>query len=485
MWRNQPKFKYAFFALDIVILTISFWLAFLLVFPDFLDLGSKDIQFYLSHFYLYTYFLMIYCFCFANFRLYNRNIVIVRFRQLVLSLKALLIGSVVAVVLMVVSNMTYFTTFGKVLLSYFLIFTFIQLILFRIIIARKSYLFLAKKHLLRSSVLIVGADKSGQFVGKTLAKAPSHEFLLAGFLDDYKDVGAKIYGSYENLGKLIDLPEVINQLDVDEIIIAIDNAPYFRLITIVEECLKTGKVVRVYSNLLSVIAEKMNVELYANIPVIMLSQFPLEDSAWMMKRVIDMIVSTIALVLLSPLFAAIAIGIKLSSRGPVIFKQVRIGKGGRPFNFYKFRSMHLHADDSIHKNFVRNLIQNHCSTEEKEMRVFKITEDPRIFSFGKLIRKTSFDEFPQLLNVLKGDMTLVGPRPCLPYEWECYSEWHKARLMVTPGCTGLWQVVGRSSVTFEEMVILDLYYISNMTAWFDFKIVMQTFPVIFLGAGAH
>ncbi len=147
--------------------------------------------------------------------------------------------------------------------------------------------------------------------------------------------------------------------------------------------------------------------------------------------------------------------------------------------------MHVHADDSIHREYVRNLIQNECSSEQKEIRVFKITDDPRIFRFGKFIRKTSFDEFPQLFNVLKGDMSLIGPRPCLPYEWECYSEWHKARLMAPPGCTGLWQVVGRSTVTFEEMVILDLYYISNMTTWFDLKIMMKTFPVIFLGAGAH
>jgi len=193
----------------------------------------------------------------------------------------------------------------------------------------------------------------------------------------------------------------------------------------------------------------------------------------------------LALMILSPLFFAIAIGIKLSSKGPVIFKQVRIGKNGRPFDFYKFRSMHVGTDDSRHKDFVTDFIKDKNKEKSKNINVFKIKNDPRIFRFGKFIRKTSLDEFPQFFNVLRGDMALVGPRPCLPYEWECYDEWHKNRLSVVPGCTGLWQALGRSTVSFEEMVILDLYYISNISLWFDFRIILQTFPVVFLGKGAY
>ncbi|MCK5228801.1 MAG: sugar transferase, partial [Desulfobulbaceae bacterium] len=154
-----------------------------------------------------------------------------------------------------------------------------------------------------------------------------------------------------------------------------------------------------------------------------------------------------------------------------------------PFEFYKFRSMHMAVDDSRHKEYVKDFIRNGNQCQNKEIKIFKITSDPRIFKFGKFIRKTSLDELPQLFNVLKGDMSLVAPRPCLPYEWDCYEEWHKKRLDILPGCTGLWQALGRSSVSFEDMVILDLYYISNMTLWFDLKIILQTFPVIFLGKG--
>jgi undecaprenyl-phosphate galactose phosphotransferase len=249
--------------------------------------------------------------------------------------------------------------------------------------------------------------------------------------------------------------------------------------------LQTGKYVRIYSDLVQVIAEKMDVEYYANIPVIELSQYPLDGPKWSDKRIADIIVSSIALVLLSPLFLAIALGIKLSSKGPAIFKQERIGKGGKHFNFYKFRSMRTGADDSKHKEYVTDFINKKNSIEIDDMQIFKITDDPRIFKFGKFLRKTSLDEFPQFFNVLKGEMSLVGPRPCLPYEWECYEEWHKNRLNNLPGCTGLWQALGRSSVTFEEMVILDLYYISNMTLWLDLKIVLQTIPVIFFAKGGH
>ena len=333
--------------------------------------------------------------------------------------------------------------------------------------------------------MIVGGDKAGKHVADSLRRDTFSDFHIVGFLDDYKEAGEKIHDHFYNLGKLNDLGNVVMEHKVGEILIAIDNTPYERLIYIVEKCLQTGKVVRIYSDLMKVIAEKMKVEFYSSIPVIMLSQYSLGGHVWKFKRGLDIIMALIALITLFPLFLAVAIGIKLSSKGPVIFKQVRIGKGGRPFNFYKFRSMHIGTDNSKHKEYVRNLIQNGSQSKSQKIKVFKVTDDPRIFKFGRFIRKTSLDEFPQLINVIKGDMGLVGPRPCLPYEWDCYDEWHRRRLTIPPGCTGLWQALGRSTVSFEEMVILDLYYISNMSLWLDLKIVLQTFPVIILGKGGY
>jgi lipopolysaccharide/colanic/teichoic acid biosynthesis glycosyltransferase len=180
----------------------------------------------------------------------------------------------------------------------------------------------------------------------------------------------------------------------------------------------------------------------------------------------------------------------------VFFKQVRIGKDGKPFNFYKFRTMYVNNDDSIHREFTKKLIAESKNghgelsktliNESGELQqVKKIVNDPRITPIGRFLRKTSLDELPQLFNVLKGDMSLVGPRPCLPYEWEEYEAWHKRRLSVTPGCTGLWQVSGRSAVGFNDMVILDLYYIENMSPLMDLKIIFKTFPVMLLAKGGY
>ena len=202
--------------------------------------------------------------------------------------------------------------------------------------------------------------------------------------------------------------------------------------------------------------------------------------------IVDKIAALFLLIILSPLFFIICIGIKLSSKCPVLFRQTRIGKNGKPFEFYKFRSMYMDSDDTEHKEFVKNVwFQKSNSKNAKNNTIYRITGDSRVFKFGKFLRKNSLDELPQLFNVIKGDMSLVGPRPCMPFEWEMYEEWHKNRMNILPGCTGLWQSIGRATVSFEEMVILDLYYISNMTLWLDLKIVVNTIPVMLFGKGGY
>lgn len=485
MFGKQPRFKYAFLVFDASILTISFFFSFNEVFPGVWYTLPRNWYFFFDHLIFCFFLLCIYLPCFKYNGLYHRNIVSTRYRQFVLITKSLIFGGIASVLFMVISNLKYFYLYGKNLIFDFLLLSFVLLTVFRAILGRELFLFLAKKKILTCRVLIVGGDEAGKRVRRALEDASLSDFVIVGFLDDYKNVGQIIDDSFVNLGKLENLDEIVDKFKVDEIIVAIDNAPYLRLIHVVDRCLHTGKAVRVYSNILQVIAEKLNVELYGGIPVINLSQYAIDDPALWGKRIFDIILSAVSLVLLSPLFFLIGVGIKLSSKGPVIYKQVRIGYEGRPFNFYKFRSMHVNNDHDIHKEYVTNFIKNKDHHENKKLGVFKITDDPRIFKFGRFIRKTSLDELPQLYNVLKKDMSLVGPRPCLPYEWECYSDWHKMRLNVIPGCTGLWQVVGRSAVSFEEMVILDLYYISNMTAWLDLMIILKTFPVVFLAKGAH
>ena len=201
------------------------------------------------------------------------------------------------------------------------------------------------------------------------------------------------------------------------------------------------------------------------------------------KRVIDVIGSLLALTLLAPLLLIVSALIRLTSQGPVLFKQRRLGKLGKEFTFLKFRSMYAQNDPEIHKKYVQGLI---LQKNREEDGVYKIRNDPRITPLGRFLRRSSIDELPQLLNVLKGDMSFVGPRPPIPYEFECYELWHRRRVLeAKPGITGLWQVNGRSRTEFDEMVRLDLRYIREQSLWLDIKILVKTPFAVLSGAGAY
>jgi lipopolysaccharide/colanic/teichoic acid biosynthesis glycosyltransferase len=216
-----------------------------------------------------------------------------------------------------------------------------------------------------------------------------------------------------------------------------------------------------------------------------------KKSFFFMKRMIDVLGSVAFLVLFSPFFIVIPILIKLSSSGPIIYRQERVGLNGKKFLFLKFRSMYSNNDSSIHQEFVKNLIRGQrgnvvlgMGSEEKE--VYKITNDKRVTPLGKYLRKLSLDEFPQIFNVLKGDMSLVGPRPPIPYELEGYEVWHRRRVLeVKPGISGLWQVKGRSRTTFDDMVRMDIQYTKEQSLWLDMKILMLTPWVVITAKGAH
>jgi lipopolysaccharide/colanic/teichoic acid biosynthesis glycosyltransferase len=207
-----------------------------------------------------------------------------------------------------------------------------------------------------------------------------------------------------------------------------------------------------------------------------------DTTFYIMKRAIDIVGSLTALFFLSPVFLVLAVLVKRSSPGPVFFKQKRMGFMGRQFNFLKFRSMYADNDPEIHKKYIESLIQN----QQNASGVYKIQNDPRVTPIGRFLRKSSLDEIPQFLNVLKGEMSLVGPRPPIPYEMEKYSCWHKRRVReVKPGITGLWQVYGRSRTTFDEMVRLDIRYINEQSGWLDFKIILQTPRAVLSASGAY
>jgi len=208
-----------------------------------------------------------------------------------------------------------------------------------------------------------------------------------------------------------------------------------------------------------------------------------------LKRAMDIVGSVVALLLATPIFVAVAVAIKTTSEGPVFFRQRRVGQFGRPFVFLKFRSMYVDNDDAIHKEYVQKLIAGRADRHPSNgdgKGVFKLTRDPRITGVGLFLRRTSLDELPQFINVLRGEMSLVGPRPPVPYEVAAYELWHRRRLLeAKPGITGLWQVSGRSRVTFDEMVRLDLRYARTWSPLTDVMILLRTPGAVLLGEGAH
>jgi exopolysaccharide biosynthesis polyprenyl glycosylphosphotransferase len=212
-------------------------------------------------------------------------------------------------------------------------------------------------------------------------------------------------------------------------------------------------------------------------------------SSQIAKRCLDVVGSLSALTLASPLFVVIATATKLTSKGPIFFRQQRVGQYGRQFTFLKFRSMQVNNNQAIHQEFVKSLIGGSVHSGQAagaQPKVYKITNDPRVTWVGKFLRKTSLDELPQFLNVLIGEMSLVGPRPPIPYEVDSYAIWHRRRLLaVKPGITGLWQVNGRSRTTFDQMVRLDLQYAKSWSLWLDLKILMKTPRAVVAGDGAY
>jgi exopolysaccharide biosynthesis polyprenyl glycosylphosphotransferase len=207
-----------------------------------------------------------------------------------------------------------------------------------------------------------------------------------------------------------------------------------------------------------------------------------------LKRSIDIIGSICALLLFSPLLILIAIAIKLTSRGPILFKQVRLGQFGARFTFFKFRSMYVQNNAKIHQDYINQFISGSHEPAQPDGKsgIYKIQNDPRVTPVGRFLRKTSLDELPQFLNVLKGEMSLVGPRPPIPYEVEKYELWHRRRFLeLRPGITGLWQVEGRSRTRFDEMVRLDLKYARTWSPWLDIKILLRTPAAVLKGDGAY
>jgi len=274
---------------------------------------------------------------------------------------------------------------------------------------------------------------------------------------------------------------------IDQVLVVREDIPRDTLIELVQRCVGWGLTVVVASPAFNVMIGRAPVFVLDGLPVIEIQPSGLFTPSRQIKRGLDLAGALAGGILLLPVFALIALGIKLTSRGPVFYRQERVGRDGRIFHFFKFRSMVVNNDEHVHRAYLENLVRNgaEASLDRAGQKVYKLVDDPRVTPIGAFLRRTSLDELPQLWNIIKGEMSLVGPRPCLSYEWDLHKEWQKRRLDVTPGLTGLWQVTGRSRVPFEDMVLLDLYYIAHWSIGLDLELILRTVPVIFSGRGGH
>jgi exopolysaccharide biosynthesis polyprenyl glycosylphosphotransferase len=277
------------------------------------------------------------------------------------------------------------------------------------------------------------------------------------------------------LGDLNKLPEIVDQEGIDQVIITLPWMYHRKIMGIVHECERKRVQARIVPDLFQMSLSRVNVDDLGGIPLIGVHKTTISRGKRIVKRAIDVVLAIAGGVLALPLMAILACAIRLDSSGPAVFRQLRVGKGGRQFWCYKFRSMHEGAEDE------RDRLE---ALNERDGAAFKIKDDPRRTRVGRWLRRSSMDELPQIYNVLRGDMSLVGPRPPLPEEVTQYEAWQLSRLEVAPGITGLWQVSGRSNLTFDDQCLLDIYYIENWSPYLDIKILLRTVPVVFTGDGA-
>ncbi|HRI85065.1 MAG TPA: sugar transferase [Ignavibacteria bacterium] len=476
---KYPRYKYVFALFDFAIIFLSFKISEYItanVLNKNVIMNENEFLTYLT----FTTFSLIFVFIFQNNNLYKINILLTRAPHLTAILKSFIYGILLLIIF------SFVIKFNLLLSSRFFVFFFFLtgftcVSIFRILILKPYYMHFTKI-LNNSNILIIGAGKSGKLLAEKLLFENFYGIKITGFLDDNVRKGEDVFKEFLCLGKISDLKETVKKFNVDEIIISIDKIEYESLMELIDRCNELYKSVKLTSELFNIVPEKIVTESYSGIPVVDLSPKVNRNLNYLYKRVFDYTASFIGLIVLSPIFLIISILVKLSSPGEIFFRQIRIGKDGKKFNFYKFRSMYVeNENDTVREQSMMEFMKNDKTVISGSS---KILNEKRVTPIGKFLRKTSLDELPQLYNVLKGDMSLVGPRPCLPYEFDAYDEWHKRRNIVYPGCTGVWQVSGRSSVSFKDSIVLDLYYINNMTPWLDLQLIFKTFPVMIFGRGA-
>jgi exopolysaccharide biosynthesis polyprenyl glycosylphosphotransferase len=372
------------------------------------------------------------------------------------------------------------TEVSRLMLAIAYSYTFVALLL------SKSFIFYGlnfhdRKDSFQKKILIIGSKQQAVETILSIQQNTTYASKIIGCLDmDLERVGRSVVSDVDVIGTLDEYYNILNSQTVDEVIFAVPVKLVKNADDYIGYAEKTGVNIRFLPNwyIKQAIYKPQTASIYFDqsigTPTIVLSSKPQKEIELMIKSVMDYLISLIVLILLSPLMILIAVGIKLTSKGPVFFTQERNGLGGRKIKMIKFRTMVVNAEKLQGK-----IVQNN----EVDGPVFKIANDPRITKIGTLLRKTSLDELPQLFNILKGEMSLVGPRPPIPAEVEQYETWQRRRLAMKPGLTCIWQVSGRNDIDFNSWMKMDLEYIDHWSIWLDIKLLLLTIPAVLFGTG--
>ena len=367
---------------------------------------------------------------------------------------------------------------SRLFFVYYLVFGFVFLTLKQALVITVLRRLRQRGYNLRYA-LVIGAGKPAGWFARVLLEARHTGYRLVGLVLPRKVVSSEAF-SVPVLGTLKNIDDILNRHEVDEVFIVGGASELAELSPVTDALIRRGKVVSIVSVMAAGLAGvRGRVTEFAGVPMISYGPMPHDEINAFLKRGVDVLVATVGLVIMMPLMAAIAVAIKIFDPGPALFRQVRLGERGRPFQMWKFRSMRTDAEEVLLSDpelYARYVANNYKLAD---------SEDPRISRIGAFLRRTSLDELPQLVNVLKGDMTLVGPRPIVPRELEMYAPYHDLLLSVRPGLTGQWQVNGRSEVPYPQRAHMDLDYVAGHSVGEDFSIMVRTLPSVVRRRGAN
>jgi len=473
--KREVLFGVILFISDLIFLSLSFLLSFVLKFrAETYEVLGVNAKYYLIYSIIGIFLIVI---IFALRKLYS-------FRNLYRGMgeNEGVASSVIISIFLIIMFNYYFNREGYQLSRLWLVYSTIIPIILVIIsrtVAKRLFFILLSRTGVKTNVAIIGINEESKRIAHTFRKSMIERINVVGFIDDKsnKEKGKSLNGrgDMKVLGTLEDLGSIVKKHNIHRIIISSPELKYFDILTLMDKVSDPDVEVQMSPSLFEFSVSRMKMFDYMGVPLIQIQKVEMKTFDKILKFIIDYSIAIFLFITFMLLYPVVGILIKIDSKGPVLYRQQRYGKNFRKINVYKFRTMRVGADKE--KEYLEKIYNRKSE--------FKIKKDPRVTGVGRFLRKTSIDEIPQVLNVLKGDLSVIGPRALAVEEGDQLEEWEEKRMQVNQGITGLWQVSGRSDVNYEERIKLDLYYIQNWSIWLEFKIVILTIMRIFRGSGAY